>query len=75
MVTVRKSAKIYMERRTPANQETRRLPSPRVCFSRHPVHALTVQVPYPLVDIQRDAVTQPPEGGATSIWPYGHEER
>lgn len=74
MVTLRKTAKLYLERKKPTLQETRRLPSPRVAFSRHPVHALPMHPPYPLVDIQRTEV-QPPEGGETKIWPHGLEER
>lgn len=64
-----KSAKLYMERRAPAYQNTLRGPAPQVYLPDNPVNHLTLESPLPLPKFlyNRKYV----DGGKTQPWPHG----
>lgn len=70
-----RSAKLYQERRIPAAQATRRMPSPRFDAEHNQVHFIPLTTPLPTAEILQDQGGHPPDAGATQPWPHGGDER
>lgn len=66
---IRKSAKLYMERKLPQYQNTLRGPAPQLYLHDNPVHYITLKAPFPLPKFSYDKkyVTK----GKTNQWPNG----
>lgn len=74
MITFSQSAKLYQERRSPADQNTRRLPGMRFSPDEGLVHTLPLKSPFPSVEMILLGRDQPPDAGRTDAWPRGEEE-
>lgn len=73
--TLSQSAKLYQERKLPADRNTRRGPGPRHSFDLNAVHTLPLHPPLPWPDACLMAGQQPPlAAGLSQPWPYGTEE-
>lgn len=69
-----RSAKRYMERRSPGLQGTFRKPNAHLNLTANAIHSLEMDPPYPLVDVLHCQNNQPPDSGGTKPWPHGIAE-
>jgi len=65
------SAKLYQERRLPADQETNRQPGPRLDLAHNQANFLTLWPPSPLPTVTQAENPQDPDAGLTGVWPFG----
>ena len=75
MTQISRSAKLFMERRAPAAQETLRSPGPRSNLDRNIVHVIPLTAPLPSTDVLQEQGGMPPDAGHTPAWPHGDEEQ
>lgn len=66
---IRKSAKLYMERKLPAYQNTLRGPVPQLYLHDNPVHRITLKSPFPLPKFSYNRKYV--DGGKIGPWPTG----
>lgn len=67
---ISRSAKLFQERRIPADQLTLRLPGPRSNFDANRVHFLPLSPPYPIPDVLHAEQRNAPDNAHTSVWPW-----
>ena len=69
-----RSARLYQERREPDHRVTRRRPNTHIDVGRNAAHTVTMSPPYPLPEVLQGEDMQPPDGGASKVWPWGYTE-
>lgn len=74
MPTISQSAKLYQERRLPADRTTLRGPGPRSDFDNNLTRALPLLPPLPTPEVLQWEGNQPPDAGLTAAWPHGSLE-
>ena len=68
------SAKLYQERRIPADRLTRRRPGPRLNMASNLAQQIPLAAPLPLPELLQTLQTGP-DSGLTEAWPHNGQER